>query len=136
MVSLNLYIKQYVADGVTHIDIGQTAGSIKGDDDNRKLDSVKRERTDDLFGAITFQSRWVNASEIDDAFLGQDWVNESQAGGPNGEYLVHTYIKGKDWVANEILGFTLVGGVRRLIKRIAVEKGGMTTVVIVYDFNG
>lgn len=135
MVSLNLSIKQSVADGATHIHIAQTAGSFKGEDDNRVLDWVERERSDDLFGNVVVRSRWISAAEIDNAFLKEGWLHGSdEHDRPDGEALVHTVIKGTGWVANEILGFAVVGGVRRLTKRVTVEKQTIVkNVIITYD---
>ena len=136
VVPLSLHIKQHIEGGVTHIDIGQTAGSIKGTDDDRILDWVKRERVDDLFGDLKVKNRWVNVLDIEDSFLKEGWLDgKEEASGPNEEMLIQAVIEGAGWTVNEVSGFSITGGERRFTRRVMIIKGSeRRTVVIYYDF--
>lgn len=133
---IHLRIDQYEKDGVSFINMKQSVAGLIGGDDKRALDSTEYEFVDVFFGSIKSCSSWILETDIEDDFLRDGWLQkDSDMGGLNGKALVHSVIKGRDWVANEILGFSLIGNMRRLTKRIIVARGSERIMVIVaYDF--
>lgn len=134
MVSINLDIKQSLHDGISHVEIGQRAGSIKGDLDRRVLDQTEQHKKDELFGEVKSRSRWIRLTEVQDDFLSQGWPQDDNKSA-DAETFVQTIVHGKDWVATEILGLGEMEGKRKLIRRIVIRKGDdQKSIVLIYDF--
>jgi len=71
------------------------------------------------------RSKWIAAADIDDAFLARGWEEaEAEAGGPNGETHLLSYVESLDsgWTATQVWGFQLVSGERRYARNIVIAK--------------
>ena len=127
LATITLHSKQYTDDkGVVHIDIEQTAtGGIKGTTELRQLDWQEREHEDHIFGKLKGQTRWCTLDMIDDSFLKEGWLeSEEEAGGPNGEKHVQSYVEAdKGWTGNQIWGFAIIDGKRYYTRRVVIAKG-------------
>jgi len=150
MATVTLDVKQYTgppsppadASGpeVTHVEIEQTGtGGMKGSTEKRCLDFTFREHSDWLFGNVRGQTKWIQASEIEDAFLAsKDWLEEdAEKTGPKGESHMLSHVESVDngWTATQIWGFQLVEGVRKYVRHIVIAKGGdRVELKLVYDF--
>ncbi|KAL1869313.1 hypothetical protein VTK73DRAFT_3180 [Phialemonium thermophilum] len=148
LASITLHVKQYVGppsppsdsnEPATHVEIEQTgSGGFKGTTEKRCLDDTWREHSDWLFGHVRGRSRWIAASEIDDAFLAGGWLEgEEERGGPDGQTHILSYVESLDngWTATQIWGFQTVDGERRYCRNIVVAKGSERVEMrLVYDY--
>jgi len=140
LATVTLSIKQYTEEGVTHIDIEQTAtGGIKGTAELRTLDWSEREHSDHIFGNLKGKNRWCTLDICkDDAFLKDGWLEgEEENSGPNGERHVQSYAVNEKsgWTGDQIWGFAIVDGKRYYTRRVAVSKGDKVLKVrMVYDW--
>jgi len=138
--TITLHTKQYTpSDGITHIDIDQTAtGGVKGTTENRLLDWTERSHSDYMFGDLKGKSRWVNLDgEGLDSFLTEGWLEEEA--GPNGEKHVQSWVlnEANGWTAEQIWGFAIVEGARYHTRRVVVTKGEeVLKIRLVYDWQG
>lgn len=135
LASVTLHIKEYEKDGVTHIDIQQTAtGGVKGTTEERHLDWVTGEHTDHVFGKVRGQSRWTKVADLPDEFLKTNWLPESLEG-----EVIESSVEsvGGGWTANQIWGFQENGGKRMYARNVTVTKGSETkTGRLFYDYVG
>ncbi|KAL2064236.1 hypothetical protein VTL71DRAFT_4730 [Oculimacula yallundae] len=139
LATVTLHCKQYTTDGVTHIDIDQTAtGGVKGTTELRSLDWEEHSHVDHIFGNIKGRARWSSSQDIDDSFLKEGWLEgDEEKAGPNGEKHVESVAKNeeKGWTAQQIWGFATVDGKRYYVRRVVVTKGSESLKVrLVYDF--
>jgi hypothetical protein len=150
--TITLHTKQYVSsggdedDGVTHIDIEQTAtGGIQGTTEQRTLDWRERAHEDHLFGALKARSRWTDVADDGvwgalDPFLVDGWLEgEGERGGPAGERHVQSWAVNEErgWTAEQIWGFAVVEGERYYVRRVVVTKDETVLKVrTVYDWQG
>lgn len=148
-VTLTLDVKQFSAPpsppaeasapAVIHVDIEQTGtGGMKGTSEKRCLDNVFRDHKDWLFGHVKGQTRWVNAEDIEDAFLKSGWLEgEEEKKGPNGEthMLSHVESYTDGWTATQIWGFKTIEGERRHVRNVVIAKGSeRVELQLVYDY--
>jgi hypothetical protein len=140
--TITLHVKQYT-DGVTHIDIDQTAtGGIKGTTELRTLDWQDRTHSDYMFGTLRARSRWIDRSSPDwtalDPFLVDGLLDDdAERGGPAGEPFVQSLGVNDDagWTAEQVWGFANVEGQRYHVHRVVVTKGDKVEKVrLVYDW--
>ncbi|KAI4163829.1 MAG: hypothetical protein LQ342_002602 [Letrouitia transgressa] len=134
LATITLSITQYEKDGLTHIDISQTAtGGIKGTTENRTLDWEYREHKDGIFGEVRGKSRWVKLDDVDDdTFLKTGWDDM------DGEH-VQSYVESKDngWTADQVWGFEIMDGKRYYVRHVVVRKeDDWKQARLVYDYHG
>lgn len=141
LATITLDINQYEAspkppnsstENFTRVDIEQSASGLTSTQENRCLDSVKREHTDWLFGTVWSHSRWVSLDELKDDFLKSGWEMEGE-----GKNFIMTYAENmaKGWTATQVWGFKKVDGERRYCRNILVEKDDKRVEMrFVYDF--
>ena len=75
---------------------------------------------------------------IDDSFLKEGWLeSEEEAGGPNGEKHVQSYVEAdKGWTGNQIWGFAIIDGKRYYTRRVVIAKGKeVLKVRLVYNWS-
>jgi hypothetical protein len=86
---LTLYVDHHKDDsGVEHIDIAQTlTGGIPGTTENRTLDWTFREHEDYLFGPCLGKSRRVRLEEIDNKYLREGWLPDTEEHGAINSYV-------------------------------------------------
>ncbi|KAG9243071.1 hypothetical protein BJ878DRAFT_136202 [Calycina marina] len=140
LATVTLHVTQYITEGITHIDIKQTAtGGIEGTTELRELDWVQRTHNDHIFGEVTGRSRWATLESIEDAYLKEGWLDgEEEKKGPNGELLVENYVEAKaGWNGRQLWGFSIIDGERRYTRRVVITKGSESKkVVMVYNWQG
>lgn len=124
---------------VSHVEIEQTGtGGLKGSTEKRCLDFTFRDHSDWLFGNVKGKSKWVKASEIDDAHLAKGWLEgDEEATGPDGASHILSHVESYDagWTATQIWGFQLVEGVRKYVRNIVVAKDAQRVELkLVYDY--
>ncbi|KZF25955.1 hypothetical protein L228DRAFT_242344 [Xylona heveae TC161] len=134
LATITLHAKQYVTeDGVTHIDIDQTAtGGIKGTSENRELDWQFRKHSDYIFGAVQGRSRFIKLEDVEDEFLKSGWLDEIKQ-----DVAIQNYVESLDagWIANQIWGFELIEGRRHYVRHVVVTKGDKREQArLVYDY--
>jgi len=140
LATVTLHVKQYTADdGITHIDIDQTAtGGIKGTTELRELSWTFREHDDHIFGHLKGKSRWLNPADVPDEWMKEDFLTaDEEKGGPNGELFVESYVENeeKGWTGDQIWGFAVIDGVRYYVRRVTIVKGDTTLKVrLVYNW--
>ncbi|CZS93138.1 uncharacterized protein RAG0_03549 [Rhynchosporium agropyri] len=139
LATVTLHTKQYIEDGITHIDIDQTAtGGVKGTTELRALNWEESSHNDHVFGNIKGRSRWSTFQEIDDSFLKEGWLEgDEEKAGPEGEKHIESLAvnEEKGWNARQIWGFAMVDGKRYYVRRVVVTKGAeVLKVRLVYDF--
>ncbi|MCJ1481023.1 hypothetical protein MMC06_001179 [Schaereria dolodes] len=103
LATITLNIKEYVEDGVTHIDISQTAtGGIKGTTELRTLDWAFREHKDGIFGEVKGKSRWAKLNGLERDKEGDDWLSRGWEDA-DGEF-VQAYVEsvGGGWTADQV----------------------------------
>jgi hypothetical protein len=81
--AISLYVNHYKDEnGVEHIDTDQRlTGGLPGTIENRILDWTPRGHHDYVFGAIIGKSRRLKVAEIDDHFLKDGWLSDTQEHG-------------------------------------------------------
>lgn len=153
LTTVTLHIKQFMEDGVMHIDIDQTAtGGIKGTSENRRVDGERREHSDWLFGTVSASSQWAGGehppvAEFDSVkahdpeYLTKDWLEgPEEATGPGGaNHLVNSVRaeNGGTWTAAQVWGFEMIGDERRYTRHVVLKKGPETVHLrLVYDYLG
>ncbi|KAL8741632.1 MAG: hypothetical protein Q9190_005779 [Brigantiaea leucoxantha] len=120
LATITLSITQYDKDGITHIDIAQTAtGGIQGTTENRTLDWEYRDHKDGIFGEVKGRSRWVKLSDVDDdEFLKTGWDDM------DGEHIqAYAESKNNGWTADQVWGFEEVVDKRYYVRHVVVRKG-------------
>jgi len=137
--TLTIHMKQYVGDdGVTRIDIIQTgSGGIKGTNEPRTLDWQQRAHSDNIFGNVMGQSRFVSINDISEPFLKEGWLEGPEEATATGETHVESLATNaeKGWTADQIWGFMMVDGKRRHCRKVLCKKGDKkVTVRLVYDY--
>lgn len=121
IATITLHIKEYDNNGVTNIDIEQTAtGGVKGTTEKRHLDNEAGEHEDHVFGKVRGRSRWLKLSEVDDKHLASNWLPENNEGDVI-ESNVESVNNG--WTAKQIWGFQEIDGARRYARNVVVTKG-------------
>jgi len=120
LATITLHTKQYDDEGVTHIDIDQTAtGGIKGTTELRTLDWTYRDHTDHIFGELKGRNRWtkIDNPEILDDFLKEDWLDA------DGDF-VQTFVDNEKsgWTGEQIWGFAIVDEKRYHVRRLIITK--------------
>ncbi|KAF5025309.1 hypothetical protein F66182_2642 [Fusarium sp. NRRL 66182] len=140
MATISLDINQYSAppkppntstDVFTHIDITQSASGLSSTQENRCLDDTFREHSDWLFGSVKGRSRFITLDEVEDAFLKEGWLAESDV------KFIQSYVESVDngWIANQIWGFEEIKGERRYVRHVLVTKGDKrVTAKLIYDY--
>jgi len=142
LATVTLHTKQYTGeDGVTHIDIEQTAtGGIKGTTELRILDWAERAHEDHIFGSLKGKTRWLNMDTIEDPFQKDGWLmGDEEKAGPNGELFIESFVVNEErgWTADQIWGFAIVDGQRYYTRRIVVTKGKeVLKIRLVYNWQG
>jgi len=150
--TITLHVQQYVDDnGITHIDIEQSAIGLKGTTEKRELNWEESSHSDYVFGKLDGRSRWINldtvsqplpdyeVTEKEASFLSQGWIeDDSENGGPNGERHIDSFVRNKDnkWTARQIWGFQIINGERRYVRKAVVKSIGGTDeyyLTLVYD---
>jgi len=137
--TVTLHVKQYTTDGITHIDIDQTAtGGIKGTTELRELNWTFREHDDHIFGHLKGKSRWLNLDLVEDTWMKEGWLEgDEEKGGPGGEKHIQSYVENEKvgWTGDQIWGFSEIDGKRYYVRRVTIVKGDTTLKVrLVYDF--
>lgn len=118
-------------DVFTHIDIEQSASGLTSTHEARCLDDTFREHSDWLFGSVKGKSRFVTVDELDDDFLKNGWIAESDG------KLVMSHVESidKGWIARQIWGFEEIKGERRYVRHVLVTKEDQRVEVkLVYDY--
>ncbi|KAL8898834.1 MAG: hypothetical protein Q9207_006502 [Kuettlingeria erythrocarpa] len=97
LATVTLTVKEYIADGLTHIDIEQVATGGITSTENRTLDWALRDHTDKIFGAVRGKSRWVKLADVDDDKFLKEGFDDME-----GEH-VQSWVESKDggWTANQ-----------------------------------
>jgi hypothetical protein len=105
LATLTLYIEHYKDDGgVEHIDIDQRlTGGIPGTTENRTLDWTFREHEDGIFGAVLGKSRRVKLDQINNDFLRNGWLPDTEEHGAINSYVKSDTPKsGTTWIAEQV----------------------------------
>ena len=108
MATITLYVKHYKdKDNVEHIDIDQKlTGGLSGTTENRTLDWTFRENSDYLFGPVVGRSRRVSLDKIDNEFLRNGWLPDTeQHGAINACVKSDTPKSNKTWIAEQVCLF-------------------------------
>jgi hypothetical protein len=81
--TVTLYVNHYKDEnGIEHIDTDQTlTGGVPGTSEKRILDWTPRGHYDYVFGAVTGKSRRFKVDEIEDKFLKDGWLPDTQEHG-------------------------------------------------------
>ncbi len=81
--TVTLYVNHYKDEnGIEHIDTDQTlTGGVPGTTEKRILDWTPRGHYDYVFGAVTGKSRRLKVDEIEDKFLKDGWLPDTQEHG-------------------------------------------------------
>lgn len=136
-------MKQYTDDaGKVHVDIEQSASSLKGTTELRTADWEPHEHSDWIFGRVTGRTRFVTTDELsslvsspggeaiagkwtDGDSLASDWLeDESEKTGPNGASHILNHVRADaGWFATQVWGFQDIGGERRYVRNVVVAKG-------------
>jgi hypothetical protein len=108
LATITLYVKHYKDDGVEHIDILQTlTGGISATQENRIMDWAFREHQDHLFGAVLGRSRRVKLDQIDNDFLRNGWLPDTEEHGAINSYVKSDTPKsGTTWTAEQVRRFS------------------------------
>lgn len=98
LATITLTVKEYTADGLTHIDIEQVATGGITSTENRTLDWEFRDHTDKIFGAVRGKSRWVKLADVDDDKFLKEGFDDME-----GEH-VQSFVESKDggWTADQV----------------------------------
>ncbi|KAI9513039.1 hypothetical protein F5148DRAFT_1145635 [Russula earlei] len=121
LATITLYVQHYKDDdGVERIDIDQRlTGGIPGTAENRILDWTFREHEDHLFGAVLGKSRRAKLDQVENEFLKNGWLPDTEEHG-----VINSYVKsdtpksGTTWIAEQIWGFEEINGERRYVRHI------------------
>ena len=141
LATVTLHVKQYTTDGITHIDIDQTAtGGIKGTTELRELTWIYKEHDDHIFGHLNGKSRWLNPADIEDEWMKEGFLTgHEERGGPKKELFVESYVENDEngWTGDQIWGFAIIEDVRYYVRRVTIKKGDTTLKVrLVYNWYG
>jgi hypothetical protein len=155
--TITLYIKHYKGDddGVEHIDIDQVLTGGISTTEPRTLDcetlfappvslrnadkhsGSMRERYDNTFGHVVGRSRRVKLDDVEDAYLKNDWSDDTAEHGAIESYVESDTPKSKTrWIAHQIWGFQEVNGERRYARHVKFTgpKGEDVEALMVYDY--
>jgi hypothetical protein len=104
LATITLYIRHHKDDNnVEHIDIDQKLAGIPGAAEKRTLDWTFRERSDPVFGPILGKFRRAPLDQIDNEFLRNGWLPDTEQNGA-----IHAYVKsdnpksGKAWTLEQV----------------------------------
>ncbi|KAI0271399.1 hypothetical protein BC834DRAFT_966887 [Gloeopeniophorella convolvens] len=141
LATVTLYCKHYKdAEGVEHVDIDQKlTGGIPGTSENRPLDWIARENDDHLFGPCISKSRRVKLQNVENEFLKNGWLPDTEE-----HFAIHSYVESDTpkskttWIAEQIWGFEEVKGERRHTRHVDFigPKNEHVQARLVYDFCG
>ncbi|KAH9975628.1 hypothetical protein BJV74DRAFT_862591 [Russula compacta] len=139
--TITLSVKHYRDEnGVEHIDSDQAlTGGVPGTTENRILDWTPRDHYDYVFGAVVGKSRRRKVDEIEDEFMKDGWLPDTQEHGVICSWIESDAIKnnGYNWTSDEIWGFEEIEGERRYTRHIKfTERPGGKVVYarLVYDY--
>lgn len=138
--TVSLYVNHYKDEnGVEHIDTDQRlTGGVPGTIENRILDWTPITHYDYVFGAIIGKSRRLKVVEIDDHFLKDGWLSDTQEHGVICSQIESDRDKsGYSWTSYEVWGFEEIQGERHYARHIKFsEKPGGKVVYarLVYDY--
>jgi len=155
--TVTLYVKHHKDEsGVENIKIEQKLTGLPGTVENRILDWTLREHSDPLFGAVLGKSRRVKLDELDNEFLRNGWLQDTEQHGAINAYAKSDTAKsGTTWTANQVRfrclkpslalnsvlldqtwGFELVGDERRHVRHVDFlgPEGEHIQARLVYDF--
>jgi len=139
LATITLYVQHHKDDsGVERIDIDQRlTGGIPGTIENRILDWTFREHEDYLFGPVLGKSRRVALDKIDNEFLRNGWLPDTEQHGAINSYVKSDTPKSNTtWIAEQIWGFEEINGERRYVRHVDFigPKDEHIQARLVYDF--
>jgi hypothetical protein len=105
LATVTLYVKHYKDEsGVEHIDIDQTlTGGIPGSSESRTLDWTDRARSDPIHGHIVGKSKRVKLDEIENEYLKNGWLQDTEQHGAINAYAQSDTSKsGTSWTADQV----------------------------------
>jgi len=139
LATLTLYVNHYKDDsGVEHIDIDQAlTGGIPGTTENRTLDWTSREHEDYLFGPCLGKSTRLRLEEIDNKYLREGWLPDTEEHGAINSYVKSDTPKSNTtWSVEQVWGFEEISGERRYARHLDFTgpEGERIQARVVYDF--
>lgn len=138
--TVTLYANHYKDEnGIEHVDTDQTlTGGVPGTTEERILDWTPRDHYDYVFGAVTGKSRRLKVDEIEDKFLRDGWLPDTQEHGVICSWIESDRERsGYSWTSYEVWGFEEIQGERHYTRHIRfTEKPGGKVVYarLVYDY--
>ncbi|KAI0697123.1 hypothetical protein BC835DRAFT_1339158 [Cytidiella melzeri] len=140
LASLYVTLDHKTVDGVeTIINSQELTGGVGSVTETRPLDWQDREVSDQLFGDVVTKSRRAKASDLEPAYLKEDWSDHSlQNGVINTVGHSDTPKSGKTWIAEQVWDIQNVNGERRYVKRVFFTgpKGEELSARQVFDYLG
>jgi len=113
-------------------------GGVPGTTEERILDWTPRDHYDYVFGAVTGKSRRLKVDEIEDKFLRDGWLPDTQEHGVICSWIESDRERsGYSWTSYEVWGFEEIQGERHYTRHIRfTEKPGGKVVYarLVYDY--
>ncbi|KAK3675721.1 hypothetical protein LTR78_004362 [Recurvomyces mirabilis] len=115
--TVTVVLKQYADDGgKAHLDqVQRSTGGITNQE-ARVLDWEPMETKNAIWGQVKGQNRFIKVADLTDDFLKQDWDGDEVVEATN-ESMTDT------WKAVQVMGFAIVDGKRRQVRRIVGSKG-------------
>ncbi|VDC01899.1 unnamed protein product [Peniophora sp. CBMAI 1063] len=133
--TLTITLKNFVANGVEHLEVTQKATGLNGNTETRALDWSEK-ANDGLFGPVKAQARRVRLDELEQPFLKTGWTADAVE---HGVIQTRTTSTGdKHWVIDQIWGFEDMQGERRYVRKIYLinDDGKKLEKRLVYDYMG
>lgn len=136
MATITLTMDQCIDEATKDIllDIeSQPSGGMPASQEKRVLNWQPVELNHPLFGNIRGKSRQVKVSELEDAYLSSGWED-----GTENLYHFNTeHLDKKGVVTQQVLGFAVIDGVRRQVRRVLITgPSERLEVRLVYDYIG
>ncbi|KZV76982.1 hypothetical protein PENSPDRAFT_277453 [Peniophora sp. CONT] len=133
--TLTITLRNYVADGIEHLETAQKATGIAGSTDVRALDWSEK-HNEGLFGPVKTQIRRARLDELENPFLKSGWTADAAEQG-----VIHmrvTSAGNKEWVIDQVWGFEDIKGERRYARKVYLTYGDGKKLEkrLVYDYMG
>ncbi|KAF2177013.1 hypothetical protein K469DRAFT_677911 [Zopfia rhizophila CBS 207.26] len=134
--NITVDVDQYTdGEGVVHVDSKQSSMGRVGSVELRAADWIEREQDNPYFGKISGRCRFLSREDQKAEWEGlHEWLRE----GWNDEHgFLESVMRSTDrgWVLTQIWGFGVLGGERRYVRRLVLEKGdNVLKCRLVYDW--
>ncbi|THU83698.1 hypothetical protein K435DRAFT_765673 [Dendrothele bispora CBS 962.96] len=131
------------SNGAGRIDVvPYISGGFKWSVDSRPLDFSSQEVSNPILGKMVYRSRKVRLSEVKEE---DEWLADGKCGllkegwedGSESDEFVHSNVKGKGWVQDEVWGTMNIDGEKRFVMRYRIvnDAGEAVDLKLVYDYS-